>query len=119
MMPVKRLGRLAIHRRADEIAFLQHWLSTCQRVPPADKTSTWEIAAWERQQALADELLHTRQTEPLGETLQRRLAMAERVSRDLSQKGPPQEGDPQWVALVEREALANMLAGWWAWLKEA
>jgi hypothetical protein len=107
-MTLRNPGRLAIHRRSDEIAFLQHRLrvlsaardaqgqaprseSRGPRVQPqasaAQRDLSTEIV--EREYDLADELLHTRQIEPLGETLQRRLAMAERVCRDLVPSSEP------------------------------
>jgi hypothetical protein len=107
-MTLRNPGRLAIHRRSDEIAFLQHRLRVLsaardahERVPPAEsqgpQVQLHSAAAQrdlstevvEREYDLADELLHTRQIEPLGETLQRRLAMAERVCRDLGPSSEP------------------------------
>lgn len=161
-MTLRNSARLAIHRRSDEIAFLQHRLRafraelTRHNAPPAERDPRIEVLARERD--LADELLHTRQTEPLGETLQRRLAMAERICRDLTPRTEPlhqhpsgshlpskadgardagecqgeQSGeqdearfgtesqdrlpDAYWVAKTERQALAEMLEQWWAWL---
>lgn len=87
-MTSRSSGRLAIHRRSNEIAFLQHQLrvlSQDHRVQQDDVFDGREIGpeVLLRERDLADELLHTRQVEPLGETLQRRLAMAERICRDL------------------------------------
>jgi hypothetical protein len=99
-----------------------------------------------RERDLADELLHTRQTEPLGETLQRRLAMAERICRDLALQTEPQlwrsdlsggqrpdqgsggldqardrdRGPGAYrVAEIERQSLTEMLNQWWAWLRKS
>jgi hypothetical protein len=90
-----------------------------------------------RERDLADEFLHTRQTEPLGETLQRRLAMAELICHDLAlcdeslppgptiPSSPGQESkksrlpDAYWVAEIERRALNEMLNQWWAWLRKS
>jgi hypothetical protein len=102
-MTLRNPGRLAIHRRSDEIAFLQHRLhvlsaaldareqalqseSRGDRGQPQAAASRYDLSTQivEREYDLADELLHTRQIEPLGETLQRRLAMAERICRDLA-----------------------------------
>jgi hypothetical protein len=65
-------------------------------LPPSDSLQdgsidehNLELAALLRQRDLADELLHTRQIEPLGETLQRRLAMAERICREFTQHFDP------------------------------
>lgn len=164
-------GRLAIHRRSDEIAFLQHLLRVLsdaqadhggseiqddvlesvvgdrhveQSVPADEHDLQLEILVRERD--LADELLHTRQTEPLGETLQRRLAMAELICRDLVPRAAPlsqnltgpgskvhgkwgdgpervnrQDGlpDAYCVAQAERRALNEMLNQWWAWLRKS
>jgi hypothetical protein len=155
-MTLRNPGRLAIHRRSDEIAFLQHLLRTtnaAQRVGQHQKNTietTTEgqsshqnassvsddlrAAVLVRESDLADELLHTRQFEPLGETLQRRLAMAERICRDLTPGGDSSEmrgaqtdlaksqgnlATAYWVAEVERQALADMLKQWWAWLRKS
>jgi hypothetical protein len=155
-MTLRNPGRLAIHRRSDEIAFLQHLLRTtnaAQRVAQPQEgnfeTTSEDQSVHEnasavsydlrtevlvRESDLADELLHTRQFEPLGETLQRRLAMAERICRDLTPRGElPRVRDAKtdlakshgklaeayWVAEVERLALAEMLKQWWAWLRES
>ena len=87
--------------------------------PVGERDLQLEVLARERD--LADELLHTRQTEPLGETLQRRLAMAELICRDLAlrseyalesptytddqarkgQNGEPDYGGPQTPRLVK------------------
>lgn len=107
-MTLRNPGRLAIHRRSDEIAFLQHRLrvlsaardakeQASQSESPGDRDQPEAAAARydlstqvvEREYDLADELLHTRQIEPLGETLQRRLAMAERICRDLAVRTEP------------------------------
>jgi len=79
-----------------------------------------------RQRELADELLHTRQVEPLGEALQRRLAMAERICQGLASTGSSHGtsdqvtgSDTYRLAEVERLALADMLQRWWAWLRES
>jgi hypothetical protein len=105
-MASRNPGRLAIHRRSDEIAFLQHRLRVLQEAQAAHERSeaqvpeatveechtradtrgseqNLELEILVRERDLADELLHTRQIEPLGETLQRRLAMAERICREL------------------------------------
>ena len=139
-------GRLAIYRRSDEVAFLQHrlrtlaassaiaesegqgsqaysqGLSTQPNSAITERDLQFEVLMRERD--LADELLHSRQIEPLGETLQRRLAMAERVCRDLTlhggsaaDRGHP--ADAHWVAEIERRALAQMLEYWWAWLSKS
>ncbi len=113
-MPPDNAGRLAIHRRSDEIIFLQHRLRALQ----AERDLQTEVLARERD--LADELLHTRHTEPLGETLQRRLVMAERICRDLSRTATPRQGylpDAHRVAEIERQALDEMLRHWWVWLE--
>jgi hypothetical protein len=85
-MTLRNPGRLAIYRRSDEIAFLQHRLRVIGETQfsgeAGDSDSASRVLARERD--LADEFLHTRQTEPLGETLQRRLAMAELVCHDLA-----------------------------------
>jgi hypothetical protein len=113
--------------------FLQHRLRTLQDVPALTEL---ENDVWARGRTLADELLHTRQTEPLGETLQRRLAMAERICRDLAPQGKPLPSNPSqaqnaprsrandqghlsdacWIAEIERLALSDMLQQWWGWL---
>lgn len=163
-MTLRNPGRLAIHRRSDEIAFLQHRLrvlsaardghgvsesqevvsAAIQHNGSADKRDL-EKKVLDREYDLADELLHTRQTEPLGETLQRRLAMAERICRDLApgreiwheqpsatdvdedqgarnsgldrESGRERLSEVFWVAETERQALAEMLKHWWAWLR--
>jgi hypothetical protein len=171
MMTLRNSGRLAIHRRSDEMAFLQHRLRALSAVRasrevdepgegalqagPQDEriqrdelgeTHDLEFDALIRERDLADELLHTRQTEPLGETLQRRLAMAERICRDLALRAgplgrpPDGPGDPATaeqnsrvdpvndqdrlsyayrVAEIERQALAEMLNQWWVWLRKS
>jgi hypothetical protein len=135
-MTLRNPGRLAIHRRSDEIAFLQHRLRVLsaardaqEQVPPAESQGprfqlhfsaaqrdlSTEVV--EREYDLADELLHTRQIEPLGETLQRRLAMAERVCRDLVLSSEPSSQpstDPPEIAkqlqsLASTETSANEL----------
>jgi hypothetical protein len=127
-------GRLAIHRRSDEIVFLQdrlHALGEIQRVKTVNPLPVHSVQrelqseALERQRELADELLHTRQIEPLGEALQRRLAMAERVCQSLIPTDPshtisePAAGsDTYRLAEVERLALVDMLQRWWTWLRE-
>ena len=108
-MTLRKPGHLAIHRRSDEISFLQHRLRVLggvqvshedgkaqaegpealegQRPIQIDAVGArWdlELEALLRERDLTDELLHTRQIEPLGEALQRRLAMAERVCTDLA-----------------------------------
>jgi hypothetical protein len=147
-MTLHNPGRLAIHRRSDEIAFLQHRLRTLnaelddkEKETPAPLETAQESSAEAfafkvsiRQRDLADELLHTRQIEPLGETLQRRLAMAERICRDLAPradveantrggKGGTVSQEPNTsahgVAEVERRALIEMLRRWWDWLRES
>jgi hypothetical protein len=165
-MTLRNSGRLAIHRRSDEIAFLQHRLRALSAArtsreidehrdvtPEAGlqdqhilrdelgETQDLERDFLVRERDLADELLHTRQTEPLGETLQRRLAMAERICRDLARRASPDgPGDPATaeqnsrvdsvndqdrlsyahrVAEIERQALAEMLNQWWAWLRKS
>ena len=165
-MTSRNPGRLAIHRRSDEIAFLQNRLrvlgdvdsSQEDRIAPkrrfeehlinGDKASAGRILELEvvlRERDLVDELLHTRQIEPLGETLQRRLAMAERICLDLSVHGDTRSGagesvfsgalsvatvsdqgatgdrvsDAFWVAEIERRALNRTLEQWWAWLSES
>jgi hypothetical protein len=134
-MVTKNPGRLAIHRRSDEIVFLQERLRSLelQTTPaPAEKLSVdrserdIQQEALLRQQELADELLHTRQIEPLGEALQRRLAMAERIRRDLTPSDVNALASGQWtggdalrLAEIDRLALSDMLQHWWAWLREA
>jgi hypothetical protein len=118
-MTPRNAARLAIHRRADEMAFLQHRLrilrDQAQQTAPDHAT----LPVVERERDLADELLHTRHTEPLGETLQRRLMMAEHICRNLAL---PETRDAEaaskahWVAETERQALGDMLKQWWAWL---
>ena len=56
-----------------------------------------QLDAMMRERDLADELLHTRQTEPLGETLQRRLAMSERICRDLAPRAEPVAQRPVYL----------------------
>jgi hypothetical protein len=145
---VKNSGRLAIHRRSEEIEFLQHRLRALdaayeaaedqksnggQRSEAAqDRDKRFEVLRRERE--LADELLHTRQIEPLGEALQRRLAMAERICFELSARsqssGEPDSGSPgavdqepvsnvHRIAEVERQALMEMTRHWWAWLRRS
>jgi hypothetical protein len=147
-MTLRNQGRLAIHRRSDEIAFLQHWLRVLSEAQVSLETgethedhselmrtdfrAAGSASADERDMAsqalmrerdLTDELLHTRQTEPLGETLQRRLAMAELICHDLRRRaGPvPQNRLPAAysVAEIERRALVEMLNRWWLWLRES
>jgi len=165
-MTLRNSGRLAIHRRSDEMAFLQHRLRALgaarasrevdeprHDAPEAElqdrriqrdelgEAHDLEFDALVRELDLADEFLHTRQTEPLGETLQRRLAMAERICRDLALRAPPDcPDDPATaeqnirvdqvsgqdrlsyayrVAEIERRALAEMLNQWWAWLRKS
>lgn len=170
-MTLRNPGRLAIHRRSDEIAFLQHRLraiNTAYASRDADASRDMvleaesqdqhdqpndlgdepepEFDALMRERDLADELLHTRQIEPLGETLQRRLAMAERICRDLALRlelptqCPDCHSDPSMleqdgtvdqvssqdrlseayrVAEIERQALTEMLNQWWAWLRQS
>ncbi len=165
-MTQRHPGRLAIHRRSDEIAFLQHRLRVLSAAQESSRRQAQEDITREsgdqleisveeaefrqevmaRERDLADELLHTRQTEPLGEALQRRLAMAERVCRDLtphikhSSQVPgsaghpmqregsgqaqdpvrgPQRSDTYRVAEVECQALTEMLNQWWAWLRDS
>lgn len=164
-MTSRNPGRLAIYRRSDEIAFLQNRLRVLgdvgspQRDPIAksdleehlidgDTTSAERILELEvsaRERDLVDELLHTRQIEPLGETLQRRLAMAERICFDLSARADARRGAEEsvlpgtsgagtasdqgiswdrvsnayWVAEIEHRALNRTLEHWWAWLSES
>jgi hypothetical protein len=138
-MSLRNPGRLAIHRRSAEIEFLQHLLRSRRGpelpddeqpqtenqppLPPKDSIA-WQVQM--RQRALADELSHTRQTEPLGEALQRRLAMAELICRELdppdsdfSQPDDGASGTAHRTAEIERQALADMLQRWWAWLRKA
>ena len=140
-MTSRKPGRLAIHRRSDEIAFLQHRLRVLgeaegsHAVDVAGEGQGLELNVLARERDLADELLHTRQIEPLGETLQRRLAMAERICQDLRRRSTDGKSDPQaldvddawrgqrerfpesyWVVEIERRALGEMLDQWWAWL---
>jgi hypothetical protein len=118
-MTLLNSGRLAIHRRSDEISFLQHRLrvleAALQSNSPEDDL---QIEALGRERDLTDELLHTRQTEPLGETLQRRLAMAERICHDLTPITSEKHHrlTAYQVAQLECRALAEMLQQWWAWL---
>jgi hypothetical protein len=165
-MTQRNPGRLAIHRRSDEIEFLQHRLRVLSAAEESSRTQAQQDAPSEnrdppgivaeeaehrrevlaRERDLADELLHTRQIEPLGEALQRRLAMAERVCRDLiprterSSQGSGSAGDQKpredsghaqdpirgahrsdtyRVAEVECQALMEMLNEWWAWLRDS
>lgn len=163
-MTSRNPGRLAIHRRSDEITFLQNRLRAlgdigipqqdCKApkvrfrhhridgdIAGAERALENEVLSRERD--LIDELLHTRQIEPLGEALQRRLAMAERVCYDLLVRADERcdTGDPGlpgalgtehdqsipwdrvsdafWVAEIERRALKDTLDHWWAWLSES
>ena len=153
-MASRNPGRLAIHRRSDEIAFLQNRLRALGDVHTSrpdhqqprvrlkdyriDGDSSGVERALEREvllreRDLVDELLHTRQIEPLGETLQRRLAMAERICHDLLARAGARYGtsdqdqrvpwdrlsDIYWVAEIERRALNDTLDQWWAWLNES
>jgi hypothetical protein len=165
-MTSRNPGRLAIHRRSDEIAFLQNRLRVLGDVgspkkdPVAPKLESeehlidgdtasaeriLELEVLARERDLVDELVHTRQIEPLGETLQRRLAMAERICFDLSARADARRGagesvlsgtssvgtasdqgaswdrvsDAYWVAEIERRALNRTLEHWWAWLSES
>jgi hypothetical protein len=138
-MSLRHPGRLAIHRRSAEIEFLQHLLRSRggpefpdDEQPPNENHPPLppkDFVAWQvqmRQRALADELSHTRQTEPLGEALQRRLAMAELICRELDRPdtafSQPDEGasaSAHRTAEIERQALADMLQRWWAWLRKA
>lgn len=120
--------RRAMHRREDEITFLRQRLLTLEKIIQEMTTSPANLIhndinwlhvhryEWE----LADELLHARHTEPLGETLQRRLAMAERLSRELAPKSSERKkhSDAYWVAEKARLALNEMLNHWWAWLAQ-
>lgn len=129
-MPTRDSVRRSAHRRKDEIAFLRERLqaleiaiSTQMTLAAATHTGVnWrDIYEYERQ--LADELLHARHSEPLGETLQRRLMMAERWSRELAQSAanlPGQQagGVAYWAAEKARLALSETLQHWWAWLAE-
>jgi hypothetical protein len=139
MMSLRNPGRLAIQRRSAEIDFLQHLLrsrrgtalSGDEHAPNGNRPAlspqgrmAWQVQT--RQRALADELLHTRQTEPLGEALQRRLAMAELICRELDPVGSaspqadaPPSGTAYRTAEIEWQALADMLQHWWAWLRRA
>jgi hypothetical protein len=126
-MALRSAARLAIHRRADEMAFLQHQLRalgdqdldhhTQQSGPGVGQDVPAKVI--ERERDLIDELVHTRHTEPLGETLQRRLVMAEHICHNLAR---PEVNDPRhlpnayWMAEIERQALAQVLKQWWAWL---
>jgi len=118
MIP-RNAARLAIHRRADEMEFLQQRLRTLRDEALQTAPDHVTLPSVERERDLADELLHTRHTEPLGETLQRRLMMAEHICRDLAR---PETHDAETVpdaygmAETERQALGNMLKQWWAWL---
>ena len=152
-MTLGNTGRLAIHRRSDEIAFLQDRLRTLAAAPPSNRTGEQDpeamsdgtciqdktfpvehdlqFEAMARERDLADEFLHTRQIEPLGETLQRRLAMAERICRDLALRdrlrtqcqtdagGQDHLSEACRVAEIERRALTEMLEHWWAWLRNS
>jgi hypothetical protein len=165
-MTSRNPGRLAIHRRSDEIAFLQNRLRVLGDVgspkqdPIAAKSEfeehqidgdtasaerILELEVLSRERDLVDELLHTRQIEPLGETLQRRLAMAERICVELSARADARRGagrsvlpgtssagtasrqggawdrmsDAYWAAEIERRALNRTLEHWWAWLSES
>jgi len=120
--------RRAMHRREDEITFLRqrllvlekviHELETCPTNLSQADINWLDVHRYEWE--LADELLHARHTEPLGETLQRRLAMAERLARELA----PKSGDRNKhsaayrVAEKARLALNEMLNHWWAWLAQ-
>jgi hypothetical protein len=115
-----------MHRREDEIAFLRQRLLDLekaihqQKTPPPGRDGRDWLDVYQYEWELADELLHARHTEPLGETLQRRLAMAERLSRELTPK-PEQRDKPSqvyWIAEKARLALDEMLQKWWAWLAE-
>jgi hypothetical protein len=118
MIP-RNAARLAIHRRADEMAFLQHLLRILREKALQTAPGHATLPIVERERDLADELLHTRQTEPLGETLQRRLMMAEHICRDLARPemyDAETVSDAYGVAETERQALSDMLKQWWAWL---
>ena len=137
-MNQRNSGHLAIHRRADEVTFLKQRLRNLEEMLQGEQPQEGErgqVVTWRRERDLADELLHTRHTEPLGETLQRRLAMAELVCRDLAPI-PRESAEPpvaSWsrsksasmhahrrdygMAETERRALAEMLQQWWAWLR--
>jgi hypothetical protein len=118
MIP-RNAARLAIHRRADEMSFLQRRLRTLGDEALETAPDHNGLPVVERERDLADELLHTRHSEPLGETLQRRLVMAEHICRDLARPETDSPGplsDAYWVAETERQALSDMLNQWWAWL---
>lgn len=118
MIP-RNAARLAIHRRADEMTFLQHRLRTLRDAALQTAPDYAALPVVERERDLADELLHTRHTEPLGETLQRRLMMAEHICRDLARPethDAETASDAYWAAETERQALGDMLKQWWAWL---
>ncbi len=120
MIP-RNAARLAIHRRADEMSFLQHRLRTLGDKALETAPDHARSPVVERERDLADELLHTRHSEPLGETLQRRLVMAEHICRDLARPeidGAEAASDAYGVAETERQALSDMLKQWWAWLHE-
>ena len=135
-MNQRNSGHLAIHRRSDEVTFLKQRLHDLEKMLQGEQAQEEQTATWRRERDLADELLHTRHTEPLGETLQRRLAMAELVCRDLTtiQRKDAESivaplGRPSTsvstrasqrnygMAETERRALADMLQQWWAWLR--
>jgi hypothetical protein len=126
-MALRNAARLAIHRRADELAFLQHQLRALgeQDLDPHAQQGgpgvEWDVSAKviEREHDLIDELVHTRHTEPLGETLQRRLVMAEHICHNLARpevNGQQHLPGAYWMAEIERQALAQVLKQWWAWL---
>jgi hypothetical protein len=160
MMTLRNPGRLAIHRRSDEIAFLQRRLRALNAACRVNKSQDDALETVRetvirdgsveaktsivsrdpraevlmRERDMADELLHTRQTEPLGETLQRRLAMAERICRDLAPRSNGEEEhsvglghgkhwdhlpDAYQVAEIERRALTEMLQRWLGWLRDS
>jgi hypothetical protein len=129
-MNQRNSGHLAIHRRADEVTFLKQRLRDLEEMLQDEQPQGGQRATWQRERDLADELLHTRHTEPLGETLQRRLAMVELVCRDLapiphkdaaSHAAPPALTRARQrnygMAETERQALTEMLQHWWAWLR--
>jgi hypothetical protein len=127
-MAQRNTARLAIHRRSDEISFLQDQLQNLEtelqkhgaRSGSASTETELDVKVLARQRDLADELLHTRHIEPLGETLQRRLAMAERVINNLAHSSAkPSDSTSQIyrVTEVERQALVETLNQWWAWLR--
>ncbi len=135
-MNQRNAGHLAIHRRADEVTFLKQRLRDLEvKLQDEPESNQQGAATWRRERDLADELLHTRHTEPLGETLQRRLAMAELVCRDLApipRESPESSGAPgsrsstmtptqaqrdYGMAETERLALTDMLQHWWTWLR--